>query len=166
MSARVYLALGSNLGDRPAFLQAAIDGLPPEVRIDGFSRIFETAPMYVADQPAFLNMAVAGWTDLAPLDLLTHAKRLEEKIGRVPSFTNGPRAIDIDILILGETVMATPRLTLPHPRIAERAFVLAPLADLAPDAFLDNESRTISELLRDVDGIDSIRATDMRLAHG
>lgn len=166
MTARVYLALGSNLGDRLALLQAAVDGLSPGVRIEGLSRIYETAPMYVTDQPPFLNMAVAGWTDLSPLELLDHAKRLEEDIGRIPSFANGPRAIDIDILSHGDTIMETPRLTLPHPRIAERAFVLAPLADLAPDSVLTNGADTVADHLRAVDGTDTIRVTAMRLTHG
>jgi 2-amino-4-hydroxy-6-hydroxymethyldihydropteridine diphosphokinase len=166
VSARVYLALGSNLGDRLAALRAAIDGLPPAGRVDQVSRVYETDPMYVADQPAFLNMVVSGWTDLPPLVLLDRVKSLETEIGRVPSFTNGPRAIDIDILLHGDTVLATDRLTLPHPRIAERAFVLAPLADIAPDLRIPGATGTVAAALRTVPGVDTIRPTAMRAMHG
>ncbi len=154
---RVYLALGSNLGDRRAALEVAITGLHDAVAIDAVSRSYETAPMYVTDQPPFINMVVSGLTDLAPLALLDRIKDLEREIGRVPSIVNGPRAIDIDILYHGETVMQSERLVLPHPRIAERAFVLAPLADIAPDLIGPTERRTTSELLAAVAGIETIK---------
>lgn len=152
MSTPVLLALGSNLGDRAEFLREAIRRLREEVEIDALSQVYETAPMYVTDQPAFLNMVVGGTTDLDPIPLLDLAKRLEVEIGRVPSIRNGPRAIDIDILFHGDTVLDEQRLTLPHPRIAERAFVLVPLADIAPDHPLDSSGRTVRQALETVPG--------------
>jgi 2-amino-4-hydroxy-6-hydroxymethyldihydropteridine diphosphokinase len=154
---RVYLALGGNLGDRHLALKTAIDRLQEHVAIDQQSRIYETAPMYVADQPAFLNMVVSGLTDLAPLALLDFLKQLEQEIGRVPSIVNGPRQIDLDILYHGDTVMETQRLTLPHPRIAERAFVLVPLGDIAPDLIGPTETRSIASLLDSVPGRDTVQ---------
>lgn len=160
MTQSVYLALGGNLGDREAALSAAILELRAFMDVRALSRVYETAPMYVTDQPAFLNMALAAETDLPPLEMLDRLKALETKIGRVPSIVNGPRAIDIDILFHGETQMETDRLTLPHPRIAERAFVLAPLADIAPDLPVPPEGRTVRTLLEQVPGRDTVIAVD------
>ncbi|HBM11473.1 MAG TPA: 2-amino-4-hydroxy-6-hydroxymethyldihydropteridine diphosphokinase [Rhodospirillaceae bacterium] len=154
---RVYLALGGNLGDRHLSLRTAIERLQEHVAIDQQSGIYETAPMYVADQPAFLNMVVSGVTDLTPLALLDFLKRLESEIGRVPSVVNGPRQIDLDILFYGDTVLDSDRLTLPHPRIAERAFVLVPLCDIAPDLIGPTENRSISVLLAQVPGRDTVQ---------
>lgn len=142
----VFLALGSNLGDRHLALENAIKGLDAGgVKISLRSSIYETAPMYVADQPAFLNMAVGGETDLSPFDTLDLAKRLERQIGRVPSFRNGPRAVDIDLLYFGDCRIDEPRLTLPHPRIDERAFVLAPLSEIAPDLIGPGDIQSVKE---------------------
>lgn len=155
---QVYLALGSNLGDRRAALEAAISGLSENgVTITARSEIYETAPMYVIDQPAFLNMAVGGETDLGPLALLELAKRLETEIGRVPTFRNGPRAVDIDLLYVGDVEMDEERLILPHPRIDERAFVLAPLADIASDLMGPGEQDTVATRLARVAGLDEIQ---------
>ena len=154
----VFLALGSNLGDRRAALDAAIAGLAAGgVAITARSPIYETAPMYVTDQPAFLNMAVGGETTLNAFALLDLAKGLETEIGRVPSFRNGPRAVDIDLLYLGEEQLDDPRLTLPHPRIDERAFVLAPLADIAPDLIGPGDRVSVADRLALVPGRDEIR---------
>lgn len=154
---QVYLALGSNLGDREENLRAAIGRLRDVMMLDALSAVYETAPMYVTDQPAFLNMAAGGETELAPLDLLDRLKRMEAEIGRVPSIRNGPRAIDLDILYHGDTVLRTDRLTLPHPRIGERAFVLAPLADIAPDWRGPGETRTVAERLAGVPGRETVQ---------
>ena len=97
------------------------------------SPVYETAAAYVTDQPAFLNAALRGQTKLAAEDLLKEIKNLESRIGRRPTFRYGPRVIDIDILFYDDLVMQTPDLILPHPRMAERGFVLRPLADIAPD---------------------------------
>jgi 2-amino-4-hydroxy-6-hydroxymethyldihydropteridine diphosphokinase len=157
VSVRVYLALGSNLGDRTAMLRAALERLAGAVTLDALSPVYETAPMYVTDQPAFLNMAVGGTTLLTALELLDLAKQAEEEIGRVPSLRNGPRAIDIDLLYYGDAILQLDRLTLPHPRIGERAFVLAPLADIAPDWIGPDDSRPISTRLAAVPGRNSVR---------
>lgn len=131
--ASVYLALGANLGDRAANLKAAIAALPTWMQLQSCSPVYETEPWGYTDQPAFLNQAVAGQTALPPEDLLLHLKDLEATLGRKPTFHYGPRAIDIDILMYDDLILDTPTLILPHPRLHERAFVLAPLADIAPD---------------------------------
>ena len=127
------LALGTNLGDRRHNLSAAIDHLKQGLNVLKLSAVYETAPLYVTDQPAFLNMALLADTALAPHDLLALAKDVERRVGRQPSFRNGPRAIDVDILFLDDRVVDTEDLTIPHPRLAERRFALAPLVDVAPD---------------------------------
>ena len=128
-----YLALGTNLGDRFANLQAAIHALPAAVRVLDQSPVYETLPWGLTDQPAFLNMVIRGETRLPPLELLKNLKDLETRLGRTPTVRWGPRLIDIDILFYDELVLNTPELTLPHPHLHERAFVLVPLADLDPD---------------------------------
>jgi 2-amino-4-hydroxy-6-hydroxymethyldihydropteridine diphosphokinase len=149
--ATVYLALGTNLGDRIANLQAAITALPPFVRLLACSSVYETAPWGFTDQPAFLNQALAGETDLSPADLLVHLKNLESTLGRTPTFRYGPRQIDIDILFYDDLVLETPTLILPHPRLHERAFVLVPLADIAPNLQHPRLGKSIRGLLAEVD---------------
>lgn len=129
----VYIALGSNLDDRLANLKAAIQGLAPSVLVMQRSAIYETEPWGFTDQPSFLNMVVSARTDLAPLDLLKHVKNLEQVLGRRPTFRNGPRLIDLDILFYDDLILQLPDLVIPHPRLHERAFVLVPLMDIAPD---------------------------------
>jgi 2-amino-4-hydroxy-6-hydroxymethyldihydropteridine diphosphokinase len=147
----VYLSLGSNLGDRLAALRAALSALPPAVTVLVESPVYETPPWGVADQPAFLNMAVQAETLLAPLALLAQLKHLETRLGRLPSIRYGPRKIDLDILFYDNLVLDTPELTLPHPRLHERAFVLVPLADLAPDLVHPRLGKPVRDLLRAVD---------------
>ena len=147
----IYLALGSNLGDRHANLQAAISALPPVVRVVAESPVYETPPWGFTDQPAFLNMVLKGATSLAPLPLLRRLKHLETELGRLPSVRWGPRLIDMDILFYDELILEAPTLTLPHPRLHERAFVLVPLADLAPDLIHPVLGKSIRELLMSVD---------------
>jgi 2-amino-4-hydroxy-6-hydroxymethyldihydropteridine diphosphokinase len=154
---RVHLALGGNIGDRAANLAAAIARLGAAVRIDQTSAVYETAPMYVTDQPAFLNMAVSGMTTLAPPALLAFVKEIEAALGREQGGLRfGPRPIDIDILLYGEVTMADPTLEIPHPRIAERAFVLCPLADVAAAVTHPTLGRTIAALLVEVPGRDTV----------
>ena len=148
--ASVYLGLGTNLGDRPANLRIAVDALARLGRIGGQSRLYETAPLYVTDQPAFLNMAVALVTDLAPLDLLARLKSLEQELGRVASRRYGPRLIDLDILLYDDVVLDHPDLTIPHPRLCERRFALAPLADIADTVLHPRAGITIGRLLADL----------------
>ncbi|CCG40224.1 2-amino-4-hydroxy-6-hydroxymethyldihydropteridine diphosphokinase [Magnetospirillum molischianum] len=141
----VHLGLGTNLGDRAANLSAALGALAGIVTLGDQSSVWETAPMHVLDQPAFLNMAVAATTDLEPLELLTRIKAIETRLGRVASVRFGPRLIDIDILALGEETIESEILTLPHPRLCERRFVLAPLAEIALGLVVSG--RTVAALL-------------------
>jgi len=118
--ATVYLGLGTNLGDRAANLRAAVTAVAQFGRVDALSNIYETSPLYVTDQPAFLNMAARLRTEMEPLDLLSGLKRLEAEIGRVASVRFGPRLIDLDILLYDDRVIAHPELEIPHPRLPER----------------------------------------------
>ena len=144
----VYLALGSNIGDREANLRAAIDILRTAgVEVRRESRIYETEPVGYTDQRWFLNMAVEGATELFPLHLLTRTGKIERALGRARTLPNGPRTIDIDILLYGATVMRTSRLEIPHPRMHERRFVLVPMVDLAPDLRHPQSHLTMRQLL-------------------
>jgi 2-amino-4-hydroxy-6-hydroxymethyldihydropteridine diphosphokinase len=142
----VYLALGSNLGDRAANLRRALGGLPPEIQVEAVSRCYETEPAYVLDQPRFYNLACRGNTALSPLAALRWLKALEVQLGRSPGERYGPRLVDIDLLLYGEEVLETPELTVPHPRLAERAFVLVPLAEVAAGAVHPVLGETIEAL--------------------
>ncbi|GAB4482128.1 MAG: 2-amino-4-hydroxy-6-hydroxymethyldihydropteridine diphosphokinase [Anaerolineales bacterium] len=148
--ATVYLALGSNLGDRLANLRAALAALPPAARVLDTSHIYETAPWGYAEQPNFFNMAARLETELSPQALLDFLKGLESRLGRIPNFQNGPRLIDLDLLFYDDLVLNTPPLVIPHPRLHERAFVLIPLADLAPDLVHPVLGETIWRLLGNV----------------
>jgi 2-amino-4-hydroxy-6-hydroxymethyldihydropteridine diphosphokinase len=149
--ALVYLALGTNLGDRAANLRAALDALAARMQVTAESDIYETAPWGVTDQPAFLNMCARAETDLAPLDLLTFIKELETTLGRVPTIRYGPRKIDIDILFYDTLILDSPPLSIPHPHLHERAFVLVPLADIAPNFVHPTIGLTVFDLLLDCD---------------
>jgi 2-amino-4-hydroxy-6-hydroxymethyldihydropteridine diphosphokinase len=128
-----YLSLGSNLGDREAYLRAALERLGGEgIRITGQSSIYETAPQDRGDQPLFLNMVVAVQTACFPLQLLSRIQHVERALGRKRLLDKGPRTIDIDILLYGQVAIRTDRLQIPHPRMAQRRFVLEPLVELAP----------------------------------
>lgn len=128
----VYLALGANLGERAAMLRAARSRLSPAVEVLRCSRLYETPPWGDLDQPAFLNAVCHGRTALTPDALLAHLKQIERELGRVAARRWGPRAIDLDILFYDDLVLATPSLTIPHPLLHERPFVLVPLHELAP----------------------------------
>jgi 2-amino-4-hydroxy-6-hydroxymethyldihydropteridine diphosphokinase len=133
MSHVIYISLGSNLGDRLANLRNAITALPPKVEPEVQSSIYETEPWGYSDQPSFLNQIIKADTFLDPFGLITFLKETEIMLGRQETFHFGPRLIDLDILFYDDLVIETPSLTIPHPRIAERAFVLIPLAEIAPD---------------------------------
>jgi 2-amino-4-hydroxy-6-hydroxymethyldihydropteridine diphosphokinase len=132
----VYLGLGSNLGDRDVTLRAAVERLAPAVRVTRVSSVWDTAPLLVEDQPRFHNAAAVGVTRLEPLALLHELKRIETALGRIPGPRYGPRPVDIDILLYDDLILTSPELTIPHPGLAERAFALAPLAEIAPTAWV------------------------------
>jgi 2-amino-4-hydroxy-6-hydroxymethyldihydropteridine diphosphokinase len=129
----IYLSLGSNIGDRSANLSCAISNLSPEIYPQVPSSIYETEPWGYSDQPPFLNQVLKATTELAPQELLNFLKKIEVSMGRQETFRFGPRLIDLDILLYDDLVLSTSDLTIPHPRIAERGFVLVPLAEIAPD---------------------------------
>lgn len=135
MTARAYLGLGSNLGDRVAYLQSAVDALDaaPGVRVVGVSGVYETVPLGGPPQGAFLNAVVAVDTDLAPRALLALCHVVEDAAERVREERWGPRTLDVDVLLYDDVEVDGGGLTIPHPRMSERGFVLAPLSDLAPD---------------------------------
>lgn len=133
---RAFLSLGSNVGDRKANLEAAVIGLGKErIRVIARSSIYETEPQDVANQPWFLNMVVECESEYFPRQMLKVLQRIERDMGRVRagSIPRGPRTIDIDILLLGNIVMKTEQLTIPHPRMLDRRFVLEPLLEIAPE---------------------------------
>lgn len=151
MDHTVYLALGANLGDRAANLRAAVAALPPAVKVLALSPIYETPPWGLVEQPPFLNQVLRGETSLNPLDLLVYLKEIERRLGRQKTVRYGPRTIDLDILFYDLETVETPELTIPHPRLPERAFVLVPLADLDPDLRHPGLGVSVRKLLEQVD---------------
>jgi 2-amino-4-hydroxy-6-hydroxymethyldihydropteridine diphosphokinase len=129
----VVVALGSNVGDSLGFLRQATSELANLLTDLKSSPIYRTVPMYVEDQPAYLNAAVSGETSLGPLALLAALKGLEERIGRLTRTRYGPREIDLDLVAYGALSYRGPRLQVPHPKTPERRFVLLPMSDLEPD---------------------------------
>ena len=144
---RVFLGIGTNLGDRERNLQEARAVLSQTLVIIRESSIYQTAPWGYLDQPAFLNQVIEVQTALSSLNLLGFLKNTEKQLGRQANFRFGPRLIDLDILFYGNRVIQTPRLQVPHPRIAERAFVLVPLAEIAPEFVHPQNKQTIAQLL-------------------
>ena len=148
-----YIGIGSNVGDRVENLRQALEHLDGIMSLERLSATYETAPRYVLDQPPFLNMAVGGDTPLEPLLLLEQLKKFEIDIGRVPTEERyGPRAIDLDILFYGSDVVNEPGLSIPHPLMAEREFVLRPLADIAPNFRHPVMGRSVAEILSLLEG--------------
>ncbi|MFT6583781.1 MAG: 2-amino-4-hydroxy-6-hydroxymethyldihydropteridine diphosphokinase [Alphaproteobacteria bacterium] len=133
MSVDVIVALGGNIGDRMENLEKALQLLASHMFEMERSPIYESAPKYLVEQPMFLNMVVRGEVSVAAADLLRVMKGIERDLGRTAGVRNGPRPIDLDIIYYGDAVIETPSLTVPHPRLYERGFVLQPLADIDPD---------------------------------
>lgn len=144
----VFLSLGSNLGDRAANLSRARDLLKSsDLTITRASSLYETEPRDLRNQPWFLNQVIEAQTILLPRRLLAHIQKAEREIGRRRTIAKGPRVIDIDILLYGQSIVRTPDLEIPHPRIAGRRFVLEPLAELAPELRHPVTAQTVREML-------------------
>ena len=142
------LALGSNLGDRVENLRAAVEEIGRSARIIVTSGVYQTEPMYYERQGPFLNCALAIETNASPSELLSRLKAIEEHIGRRPGGPRyGPRKIDIDILFYGDVVSSDPALSIPHPKIAERAFVLVPLVEIRPRLVHPESGKTVAQML-------------------
>jgi 2-amino-4-hydroxy-6-hydroxymethyldihydropteridine diphosphokinase len=155
--ATVYLALGSNLGDREKNLREARERMAAFVNITRVSSIYETEPVGVKEQPWFLNQVLAGTTLLSPVDLLRRVKKIETEMGRTEGIRFGPRPIDIDILFYDRLIELSPILTIPHPRLHERAFVLTPLAEIAPDLIHPRLRAPIRTLLERLESTEDVK---------
>lgn len=153
--ATVHLGLGSNLGDRKHMLTQALTYLSQKVSVEAVSSLYETKALYIADQPLFLNAVCRISTTLRPHQLLTLVKGIENKLGRLPDNHNRPRPIDVDILLYDNLIMQGQTLTIPHPLMLERAFVLIPLVEIAPDLVHPEAGMTISQLVKQIspDGV-------------
>lgn len=144
----IYLALGSNLGDRHAFLQKAREALAAVLTDINESSIYETAPQYVTDQPSFLNQVISGKTTLTAQTLLKTLQQIQKEVGRnEPNIRFGPREIDIDILSYGDLIIKEEHLEIPHPRLSERLFVLEPLSEIAPDWICPKSKESVKVML-------------------
>jgi 2-amino-4-hydroxy-6-hydroxymethyldihydropteridine diphosphokinase len=146
----VYLGLGSNVGDRKGNLGSAIAFVSERLHVEKVSSVYDTTPEDNPDQPRFLNMVVLARTTLEPQVLLSLLKGIESKLGRVPSTPYSPRPMDIDILFYGNEVLSTPSLTVPHARIQERAFVLVPLNEIAPELKHPGNGKSVKQMLTDL----------------
>ncbi|MFQ5611296.1 MAG: 2-amino-4-hydroxy-6-hydroxymethyldihydropteridine diphosphokinase [Anaerolineae bacterium] len=144
---QIWLGLGANLGHRARNLAAALDRLEAQVTVVQVSPCYETEPWGIRDQPSFLNLVCRGQTGLEPQALLAFLKGIEQEMGRGPGIRYGPRPIDLDILFYDDLILNAPNLTIPHPRLHQRAFVLAPLADLAPGLVHPLRGETVAEML-------------------
>jgi len=154
---QVYLGLGANLGDRQANLARALKLLGERLHVEQVSPIYETQPVGYAEQPPFLNAVCRAQTELGPLQLLSLVKGIEASLGRVPGFPNAPRPIDLDIIFYGDLIMETPDLTIPHPRLEERAFVLIPLLEVAPDLRHPVSGEKVKDLAARVGGQEGVK---------
>lgn len=163
-----YLSLGTNLGDRRLHLQTAIERLNahPEIRVTKISPLYETAPVGYAEQPDFLNLCMEIQTTLSAENLLKITGSTELELCRQREIKWGPRTIDIDILLIDQQVMDTAELTLPHPRMQERAFVLLPLADIAADLEHPVTLKTVKAMANTVDGKEGVFLCQIPLANG
>jgi len=154
---RAYISAGSNIGDRKANLQFALTSLAQRNRVQKVSSCFETEPVGFLHQPWFMNLAVEIETPFNPFELLTVCKSIEAACGRVRTFPNAPRTLDLDILLFDDLVMSDNDLIIPHPRLAARRFVLAPLAQIAPEAVHPVFGKTVRELFEHCEDPSEVR---------
>ena len=154
----VYIALGSNQGDRRAQLREAVHRIGRCLTVERLSKVYETEPAYVSDQPRYLNMALQARTPLDPQALLECLKTVERDMGRTPGLRWGPRPIDLDILLFDDLLVESPDLHIPHARLHERPFVLRPLAELAPALTPPGLTMTVGELARQAPPVGEIVA--------
>jgi 2-amino-4-hydroxy-6-hydroxymethyldihydropteridine diphosphokinase len=143
----VFISLGSNLGDRQYAFLSAHKLMAEDIILVSASKIYETPPWGYEDQPCFLNQVIKATTLLSPIKLLDKLKWTERKVGRKPNFRYGPRLIDLDILFYDDLIYKTELLTIPHPEITNRAFVLRPLMDIAPNYIHPENQKKISDLI-------------------
>ena len=151
-----YLGLGSNMGYRQHNLDKALELLSQKLRVEKISSVYDTEPIGNINQPHFLNLVCQIYTRLAPPELLALAKSIESKLGRTFDKYDAPRPIDIDILFYDDLVIETPKLVIPHPRLAERAFVLVPLDEITPGLVHPVAGKTIKELLGEVTEVQGV----------
>lgn len=145
--AKVYLALGSNVGDSVTLIKNAVEELKAALSNIAVAPIYVSKAVGYTEQPDFYNTALRADTELSPEQLLAFVKKVEKKVGRIYRFRWGPREIDIDIIFYGDLVMETPELTIPHPRFAERDFVLQPIADINSGYIDPRSGHTVAALL-------------------
>ena len=157
---KVYLGLGSNLGNRQDNLDKALDYLSHRLRVEKVSSVYDTEPLGNVNQPRFLNMVCQIQTRLTAKELFTLTQGIEIRLGRAPGKLNAPRPIDIDILFYGDQIIETPELVIPHPRLTERAFVLIPLAEIAPDLVHPLKDKTIKQLFQELGGVQGVLKWD------
>ena len=152
-----FLGLGSNLGDRPGNIHMGVERLRAVSTVLTVSSLYETPPVGFADQPPFLNGACRIWTPLDPFELLRTVNDITSGPGYGRPFPNAPRTLDVDILLHGRSVLSAPHLTVPHPRMGERPFVLVPLEEIAPGLVHPVSGETVHEMLRKLPGRASVR---------
>ncbi|ACO04140.1 MAG TPA: 2-amino-4-hydroxy-6-hydroxymethyldihydropteridine diphosphokinase [Persephonella sp.] len=147
---RIFLGLGSNIGDRKGNILKAVRMIGEKVKIEKIGGIYISKAVGFEDQPDFYNTAISGFTDLPPEELFLFLKEIEKKVGRIERFRWGPREIDIDILFYGDEIIEKRELTIPHPRLHERDFVLKPLIDIDPDFVHPIFNKSLRDIYEDL----------------